>query len=119
MRDHNTAVWDILMKGRIGETYLIGADGETNNRDVVQFSTSSWVSIPMTMTMLRIVRVHDLRYAIDNTKLREELGWEPRFTDFRSGLANTIEWYTANEAWWAPLKDEVEARSTPPKDTDR
>ena len=53
---------------------------------------------------------HDMRYAIDNSKLVEELGWAPKFTDFRSGLQATIDWYRDNEAWWRPLKAEVEAR---------
>ena len=52
---------------------------------------------------------HDLRYAIDSTKLRTELGWRPIFSDFASGLADTIEWYQANEAWWRPQKAGTEA----------
>jgi dTDP-glucose 4,6-dehydratase len=52
---------------------------------------------------------HDLRYAIESGKLRHELGWEPRFQDFESGLADTIEWYREHEAWWRPAKDGVEA----------
>ena len=51
-----------------------------------------------------------MRYAIDNSKLVQELGWVPRFTDFRSGLQATIDWYRDNEAWWRPLKAEVEAK---------
>ena len=53
---------------------------------------------------------HDLRYAIDPSSLRDELGWEPRHTDFEAGLRATVDWYRANESWWAPLKDAVEAR---------
>ena len=53
---------------------------------------------------------HDLRYAIDNTALRAELGWEPQFTDIRAGLADTVRWYRENEAWWRPAKDAVETK---------
>ena len=53
---------------------------------------------------------HDMRYAIDGTRLREELGCEPQFTDFEVGLADTIAWYTDNRSWWEPLKAEVEAK---------
>jgi len=51
-----------------------------------------------------------MRYAIDSSKLRDELGWTPSFTHLRAGLADTIRWYTENEAWWRPLKAAVEAR---------
>ena len=52
---------------------------------------------------------HDLRYAIDATKLRDELGWKPQYPEFRDGLAATVDWYRDNEAWWGPLKAQVEA----------
>ena len=52
---------------------------------------------------------HDLRYAIDSTKLREELGWQPEFTNFRDGLADTIKWYEEHEDWWKKEKEAVEA----------
>lgn len=51
---------------------------------------------------------HDLRYAIDYSKLRDELGWEPRFRDFKHGLSGNIEWYRAHEAWWSPAKRAAE-----------
>ena len=110
VRDHNTAVWEILMRGRIGETYLIGADGETNNREVVAVLNELMGYPADDFDHVTDRPGHDLRYAIDNSKLVTELGWEPRFTNFRDGLADTIAWYTDNEAWWAPLKEAVEAK---------
>ena len=108
--DHSSAVLRILESGKIGETYLIGANGEENNITVLR-------------TILRLMGKdendfehvidrpgHDMRYAIDGTRLREELGWEPQFTDFEAGLADTIAWYTDNRSWWEPLKAEVEAK---------
>ena len=108
--DHSSAVLRILEQGKIGEPYLIGADGEENNITVLR-------------TILRLMGKdendfehvidrpgHDMRYAIDGTRLREELGWEPQFTDFEAGLADTIAWYTDNRSWWEPLKAEVEAK---------
>lgn len=108
--DHNRAVWAIIEKGRIGETYLIGADGEKNNKEVVELILELMGHDPYDYDHVADRPGHDLRYAIDATKLREETGWEPTFKDFRSGLADTIAWYRANEAWWRPQKAEVEAK---------
>jgi len=108
--DHNRAVWAIIEKGRIGETYLIGADGEKNNKEVVELILELMGHDPYDYDHVADRPGHDLRYAIDATKLREETGWEPTFKDFRSGLADTIASYRANEAWWRPQKAEVEAK---------
>ena len=108
--DHNDAVWDIIEKGRIGETYLIGADGEKNNKEVVELILELMGYAPDDYEHVADRPGHDMRYAIDNSKLVEELGWAPKFTDFRSGLQATIDWYRDNEAWWRPLKAEVEAK---------
>ena len=53
---------------------------------------------------------HDRRYAIDSTRLRTELGWQPHYRDFDAGLAHTIDWYRTNESWWRPQKAAVEAK---------
>ena len=53
---------------------------------------------------------HDMRYAIDATRLREELAWSPCYLNFREGLAATIEWYRKNEAWWRPVKEATEKK---------
>jgi dTDP-glucose 4,6-dehydratase len=107
--DHNAAVHVILDKGRSGETYLIGADGEKNNLEVLRLILELMGRPGDDFDLVTDRAGHDLRYAIDPGKLRDELGWTPRYTDFRDGLAATIEWYRANEDWWRPLKDSVEA----------
>lgn len=107
--DHSSAVWTILSKGRIGETYLIGADGEEDNKTVVELILELMGQPKKAYDHVKDRVGHDLRYAIDSTKLREELGWQPQFTNFREGLSNTIKWYTENEKWWQAEKDTVEA----------
>ncbi len=107
--DHSSAVLTILDKGELGETYLIGADGEKNNKDVVELILQIMGRPADAYDHVTDRAGHDLRYAIDSTKLRTELGWLPRFQDFEAGLAATIDWYRANEAWWAPAKDATEA----------
>ena len=108
--DHNAAVWAVLDAGRIGETYLIGANGERSNRDVLE-TILELMGKPRDAYDLVTDRAgHDLRYAIDSSKLRAELGWEPVYRDMRAGLTQTIEWYRANRDWWEPRKEAVEAR---------
>ncbi|MCR6491779.1 dTDP-glucose 4,6-dehydratase [Cellulomonas sp. P24] len=110
VEDHNTAVWAIIDRGRAGETYLIGADGEMNNRDVVELILEL-SGLPTDAYDLVADRPgHDMRYAIDSSMLRTELGWEPRYRSFRDGLAATVAWYRDNEAWWRPRKEATEAK---------
>ena len=108
--DHSSAVWAILTKGRIGETYLIGADGERDNLTVLREILKAFGRPEDDFDWVRDRPGHDRRYAIDSSKLRRELGWEPQHTDFAEGLAETIRWYRANEAWWRPAKEATEAR---------
>ena len=106
----SNAVLEIVQHGRIGETYLVGADGERSNREVVELILTL-MGLPSDAYDHVTDRAgHDLRYAIDSTKLRTELGWTPRYTDFEQGLAATIDWYRENEAWWRPQKEATEAR---------
>jgi dTDP-glucose 4,6-dehydratase len=108
--DHNSAVWAIIDGGRSGETYLIGADGEADNRSVLTAILELMGRPADWFEQVTDRAGHDLRYAIDATKLRQELGWRPRYTDLRSGLRQTIDFYAANRAWWEPAKQAVEAR---------
>jgi dTDP-glucose 4,6-dehydratase len=108
--DHNAAVWTIVDKGVAGETYLIGADGERNNKDVLELILELMGKPADWYDRVTDRAGHDLRYAIDASKLRSELGWTPRYTDLRAGLTQTVEWYSANRDWWQPQKQAVEAR---------
>jgi dTDP-glucose 4,6-dehydratase len=107
--DHSAAVLLITAEGKIGETYLIGADGERNNKQVVETILELLGQQRDAYDQVTDRPGHDLRYAIDSTKIRMELGWRPIFSDFEAGLAATIAWYQANEAWWRPQKAETEA----------
>ena len=108
--DHSSAVWTILTKGRMGETYLIGSDGEENNKHVLELILELMGQSKDAYEHVVDRPGHDLRYAIDPTKLNEELGWKPEFTNFESGLAETIKWYTDNKEWWLAEKEAVEAK---------
>lgn len=108
--DHNEAVLQILENGHSGETYNIGADNDhVTNKQVVELLAEL---IGGEYEHVKDRPGHDQRYAMDSTKLREQLGWEPQFTDtvtgMRDGLQQTIEWYRRNESWWRPLKQQTE-----------
>lgn len=107
--DHSAAVLTILEKGRLGDTYLIGADGEKDNKTVVELILLIMGQPAYAYDQVRDRAGHDLRYAIDSSKLREELGWKPNYLNFEDGLAETIDWYRNNEEWWSPRKDATEA----------
>lgn len=106
--DHSSAVLAILEKGEIGETYLIGADGEKNNKEVVETILSLMGKDVSAYDHVNDRPGHDMRYAIDPSKLMKKLGWKPQFTNFESGLKDTVEWYQENTAWWKQQKTATE-----------
>jgi dTDP-glucose 4,6-dehydratase len=108
--DHNAAVHLILSQGQIGETYLIGSGDERSNQQIVRLILELMGQDPDAFDLVADRPGHDLRYSNDSSKIRAELGWQPRYGDFRAGLAATIDWYAGNEWWWKHRKDATEAR---------
>lgn len=106
--DHNAAILRILDAGEIGRTYLVGADGEHSNLQVMQMICELMGTDGFDHVSDR--PGHDLRYAIDASRTREELGWQPQHTDLRQGLQQTIDWYREHRSWWEPVKERVEAK---------
>jgi dTDP-glucose 4,6-dehydratase len=110
VEDHCSAVLTVLQRGRIGETYMVGAEGERSNRQVVEDLLAVFGQSRDAYDLVNDRPGHDRRYAVDASKLRAELGWEPRWTSFSDGLAATVDWYKTNEAWWRPHKAATEAK---------
>ena len=108
--DHSSGVLTILEKGKLGETYLIGANGERNNKEVIELILSLMGKEPNYLEHVNDRPGHDLRYAIDASKLINELGWQPKYVDFNQGMMETINWYKENESWWKPQKAQTEAK---------
>ena len=108
--DHSSAVLLILEKGRIGDTYMIGTNGEKTNKAVLETILELMGKDIGDFEQVPDRPGHDLRYAIDASKLHNELSWRPKYVDFRKGLSDTIEWYKANKAWWEPQKVATETK---------
>lgn len=111
VEDHARAIAMVLQNGETGETYNVGGNEERSNLEVVE-AICDLVDqrVPLSngkrrrdlITFVADRPGHDLRYAIDNTKICDQLGWRPS-TRFESGLAKTVDWYLDNEWWWQPL----------------
>jgi dTDP-glucose 4,6-dehydratase len=108
--DHNDAVHLIIAQGRIGHTYLIGSGEERSNKQILEQILELMDQPADAYDHVSDRPGHDLRYSNDSTKIRTELGWKPRYADFRAGFAATIDWYRHNDWWWKPQKAATEAR---------
>ncbi len=106
--DHNDAVVAIIEQGRLGQTYLIGADGERDNRQIIALLLEITGKPADWFEHVNDRPGHDLRYAIDSSKLRAETGWTPQYADLRDGLEQTVSWYRDHEDWWGPQKSATE-----------
>ena len=97
--DHCAAIDAVLRKGRVGEIYNIGAVNERPNIEIVERILDHLGKPRSLIEHVKDRPAHDRRYALDASKIRTELGWAPQ-RDFSAGLAETIDWYAANESWW-------------------
>ena len=111
VEDHARALDLIVERGRVGETYNVGGRNERRNIDVVRTICAVLDElVPANRPRDELIEFvadrpgHDARYAIDASKLENELGWRAR-EDFDSGIRKTVEWYLANEWWWRPLRE--------------
>jgi dTDP-glucose 4,6-dehydratase len=106
VEDHCEAIWTVAVAGRNGETYNIGGNSERRNIDIVRGICAAVADetgcecseLESLITFVADRPGHDFRYAIDATKLRDELGWQPR-ESFESGLRKTVRWYLSNSEW--------------------
>ncbi|MGZ9086727.1 MAG: dTDP-glucose 4,6-dehydratase [Rhodoplanes sp.] len=121
--DHADALWTVLRRGRVGETYNIGADSQRTNLEIVRLLCELLDELlPASphrphANLIRFVEDrpgHDWRYAIDAEKLRSELGWRPRHS-LESGLRGTLAWYLENHAWCARALRRGDGASLPPR----
>ena len=103
VEDHCEAIDLIIQKGKIGETYCVGGNGEKHNIDLVKTILKLLGKDASEIEYVEDRKGHDRRYAIDFSKIKNELGWEPKVS-FEEGMAKTIEWYKNNEAWWKNIK---------------
>ena len=97
--DHNKAIEKVLEKGQIGRVYNIGANREMKNIDIVKLILNSLGKSEDLIEYVKDRPGHDRRYAIDSSKIENELGWKPEH-NFEEAIAETIEWYKNNEEWW-------------------
>ncbi|MBF0273817.1 MAG: dTDP-glucose 4,6-dehydratase [Nitrospinae bacterium] len=101
--DHCKAIDTVIEKGKAGEVYNIGGNNEKTNMDIARYLLDYFDKDESSLSYVPDRPGHDRRYAIDASKIKNDLGWEPEH-NVEDGLKETIEWYINNEAWWKPLK---------------
>jgi dTDP-glucose 4,6-dehydratase len=102
VEDHCRAIDLIIRKGRVGEVYNVGGHNEMRNLDIVKLICRELGKPESLITFVTDRKGHDMRYAIDPTKMHTELGWLPA-TPFAKGIRKTIRWYLDHEDWWKPI----------------
>ena len=109
--DHCRAIERVLDDGREGETYNVGSGVEASIEEIADLVLDLTGKPQSLKTIVPDRPGHDRRYLLDSTKLRRELAWEPQI-GFEDGMRMTVEWYTANRAWWEPLRERAPVRET-------
>ena len=110
VQDNCEAIWTVLTRGMLGSTYLISADNEYSNREVLAMILEEMGQEPDAFDRVPNRPGVDRRYALDSSRIQSELGWRPRHHDFRHGLRDTIDWYASHQDWWRLAKEETERR---------
>ncbi|HEX9816818.1 MAG TPA: dTDP-glucose 4,6-dehydratase [Candidatus Thermoplasmatota archaeon] len=111
VRDYCAAIDLVLAKGHLGETYCVGGGIEVDTTTLARKIASTFGKGDDVIEFVKDRPGHDLRYAIDSSKIRNELGWKPAHP-FEASLKQTVDWYKANEAWWRPLRTDLAAKKT-------
>jgi dTDP-glucose 4,6-dehydratase len=106
VEDHCQAIDLILHKGREGEVYNIGSGNEKSNIEVVKLILQELKKAESLITFVEDRPGHDLRYAVDYTKISKELGWQPSVS-FSQGIKTTIRWYLNNQSWWQSISKKL------------
>jgi dTDP-glucose 4,6-dehydratase len=105
VEDHCRAIAAVLLNGNAGDTYLVGGlDDDVSNLDAIRMILDIMGKDESSIEFVEDRKGHDRRYAVDWSKIRNELGWSPSVT-FEEGLQKTVEWYKSHEEWWKPLKN--------------
>lgn len=102
--DHCRGIFRVLMNGKSGQVYNIGGGRELTNIEITNLLLEAMGADESLIEYVEDRKGHDLRYSVDWTKIKNELGYEPQ-VDFENGLKDTIQWYKDNQAWWKPLKN--------------
>ncbi len=99
VRDHCRAIDEVVHKGKAGEVYNIGGNNEWKNIDLVKLLLKKLGKSEKLITFVRDRPGHDKRYAIDSSKIQQDLGWKPGYT-FEEGVSETVDWYLSHQSWW-------------------
>ena len=110
VEDCARGVYEVLRKGREGEVYNLGGESERRNIEVTKVILEAMGKDESYLRFVPDRPGHDYRYALDNTKIKKEVGWKPQVS-FEEGIKRTIEWYRRNGWWWRPLKKKLERES--------